>query len=71
LRMVVEDSGPGISDSAKRGVGLSNTEARLSLHYSNNQSIQYANLPDHGFRCEIVVPLTCAAHGIGEAKHPS
>lgn len=61
LRLVVEDSGPGISGSAKPGVGLSNTEARLNHHYSRRQSVRYTNLPEEGFRCEITVPFTAAA----------
>jgi signal transduction histidine kinase len=63
LRLVVEDSGPGIGGSAKPGVGLANTEARLNHHYARQQSIEYTNLPVEGFRCEISVPFSA-----GEAK---
>ena len=69
LRLTVEDSGPGISGSAKPGVGLSNTEARLNFYYSRQQSIEYMNLTPEGFRCEIAIPFSAAQEPVGVQEY--
>jgi len=68
LRLVIEDNGPGINAAARRGVGLSNIEARLHHHYPKKLSIQYFNLPVQGLRCEIVIPFTAEFEGAANAR---
>lgn len=59
LRMEVEDSGSGPSDSGlqslKTGIGLSNTRARLTHHYGANYRFEFHKRP-RAFAVLIVVP---------------
>jgi len=69
LRLIVEDSGPGIGGSAKPGVGLANTEARLNHYYARQQSIEYTNLTPEGFRCQIVIPFAVATEPVAVPEY--
>src|SRR5690606_36019960 len=59
LRMEVQDSGSGPSDSGlqslKTGIGLSNTRARLTHHYGANYRFEFHKRP-RAFAVLIVVP---------------
>jgi two-component system LytT family sensor kinase len=71
LRMEVLDDGPGLSEdkspTARRGVGLSNTRARLQELYPNAHHFELCNQPPGGARALVEVPLhlistnTCSA----------
>ncbi|HEX8407441.1 MAG TPA: histidine kinase [Thermoanaerobaculia bacterium] len=56
LRLHVRDDGPGMSRNAKRGVGLSNTEARLRQLYGNEQRLELLTPPDGGLLVSIAIP---------------
>jgi len=58
----VLDSGPGLkSHSAKsfvKGIGLSNTEARLKQLYGNNHTLEISDVASGGLRVAIAIPLS-------------
>jgi two-component system, LytTR family, sensor kinase len=61
LRLEVRDDGPGMSRNAKRGVGLSNTEARLRQLYGNDQRFVLTTPNDGGVLVSIAIPFRAAA----------
>ncbi len=61
LRLEVRDDGPGLSNSAKRGVGLSNTEARLRQLYGAEQRLELTTPNDGGVLVSIAIPFRQAA----------
>jgi len=61
LRLEVRDDGPGMSRNAKRGVGLSNTEARLRQLYGNDQRFVLTTPSDGGVLVSIAIPYRAAA----------
>ncbi len=56
LRLRVRDDGPGLARSARRGVGLSNTEARLRQLYGNDQRLELTTPVDGGVLVSISIP---------------
>lgn len=60
LRLEVRDDGPGMKGSAKRGVGLSNTEARLKQLYGGEQRFELESPEDGGVRVRIAIPYRAA-----------
>lgn len=61
LRLQVRDDGPGLSRNHKRGVGLSNTEARLRQLYGNDQRMELMTPSDGGVLVSIAIPFRAAA----------
>lgn len=60
LRLEVRDDGPGIARNAKRGVGLSNTEARLRQLYGAEQKLELTSPNDGGVLVSIAIPFRAA-----------
>jgi two-component system LytT family sensor kinase len=60
LRLQVRDDGPGLSRNHKRGVGLSNTEARLRQLYGNDQRMELTAPDDGGVLVSIAIPYRIA-----------
>jgi two-component system, LytTR family, sensor kinase len=60
LRLQVRDDGPGLAKNAKRGVGLSNTEARLRQLYGNDQRLELTSPNDGGVLVSIAIPFRAA-----------
>ena len=60
LHLQIRDDGPGISRNAKRGVGLSNTEARLRQLYGSEQKLELTSPADGGLLVSIVMPFRYA-----------
>jgi signal transduction histidine kinase len=63
LRLTVEDNGPGLDpargttgEAPERGVGLTNTAARLQHLYGEEQRLELVNRPGGGLRLELEVP---------------
>jgi sensor histidine kinase YesM len=63
LRLEVKDNGPGIGAGAvslKRhntGIGLSNTQSRLSQLYGDDYRFELINDPQGGLRVRLDIPL--------------
>jgi two-component sensor histidine kinase len=64
LRITVEDNGPGIEgdpgSAVGRGVGLTNTAARLEALYGTEQSVDLRNIPGGGLRLVLELPWRTA-----------
>lgn len=60
LRLEVRDDGPGMSRNAKRGVGLSNTEARLRQLYGDEQRLELTTPQNGGVLVSIAIPYRAA-----------
>jgi LytS/YehU family sensor histidine kinase len=62
LILRVRDSGPGFpegdTDSPKKGFGLTNTRARLDLHYGPLHSLHLENSPEGGASVILELPVT-------------
>ena len=60
LRLVVADDGPGfpepVEDAFLRGIGLSNTRARLRRLYGRGQAFELANAESGGARVTATIP---------------
>jgi LytS/YehU family sensor histidine kinase len=61
LRLHVRDDGPGLSRNHKRGVGLSNTEARLRQLYGSEQRLELTTPQDGGVLVSIAIPYRAAS----------
>ena len=61
LRLHVRDDGPGLARNAKRGVGLSNTEARLRQLYGTAQRMELITPDNGGVLVSIAIPFRDAA----------
>jgi two-component system, LytTR family, sensor kinase len=57
LQMQVSDDGPGLDRTFKKGIGLTNTEARLQQLYGSRQRFELTNQPDGGLLVTITIPL--------------
>jgi LytS/YehU family sensor histidine kinase len=62
LRLQVQDDGPGLhlpprGNIASRGVGLTNTEARLKQLYGNAHKFELLNVPEGGLLVTLELPL--------------
>jgi two-component system LytT family sensor kinase len=57
LQMQVSDDGPGIDGEFKKGIGLTNTEARLKQLYGTAHEFQLTNLPAGGLRVSVAIPF--------------
>jgi len=60
LRLHVRDDGPGLPRNARRGVGLSNTEARLRQLYGADQKLELTSPNDGGVLVSIAIPFRAA-----------
>lgn len=57
LILSVTDDGPGVvTADESRGIGLSNTSARLRVLYGETQSLELDRLPGRGFRARVTIP---------------
>jgi len=56
LQMQVSDDGPGLDHAFKKGIGLTNTEARLKQLYGAAHKFKLENLPSGGLLVTIAVP---------------
>jgi two-component system, LytTR family, sensor kinase len=59
LNLSLENDGPEIYaplDASKKGVGLTNTTARLRLHYGENFTLQYTDHSQGGARVDVSLP---------------
>ncbi|HYM62844.1 MAG TPA: histidine kinase [Thermoanaerobaculia bacterium] len=64
LRLLIDDNGAGLTDGGappERGIGLSNTAARLRQLYGECQRLDLANRPEGGSRLTIELPWHRAA----------
>jgi signal transduction histidine kinase len=61
LRVWVEDSGAGMSETARAGTGLSNLRARLAAFYGPAARLEMLERTPHGLRAQIVF-TPVAAH---------
>ncbi|HEX2061876.1 MAG TPA: histidine kinase [Thermoanaerobaculia bacterium] len=61
LRLHVRDDGPGLPRNAKRGVGLTNTEARLRQLYGSEQRFELTTPENGGVLVSIAIPFRGAA----------
>lgn len=62
LRLEVDDNGPGFVESlGEKGIGLTNTEARLMELYGGTHRIEYGRSPIGGASVSIQIPLETAA----------
>lgn len=57
LQMQVSDDGPGIDGDFKKGIGLTNTEARLKQLYGTAHEFELTNLPAGGLRVSVEIPF--------------
>ena len=57
LQMQVSDNGPGIDGDFKKGIGLTNTEARLKQLYGTAHEFELTNLPAGGLRVSVAIPF--------------
>jgi two-component system LytT family sensor kinase len=57
LQMQVSDDGPGIDGACKKGIGLTNTEARLKQLYGAAHEFELTNLPAGGLRVSVAIPF--------------
>jgi signal transduction histidine kinase len=56
IRLIVADTGPGMSESAVRGTGLANLESRLRGFFGPSARLELHEARPHGLSAEIVVP---------------
>ena len=56
LQMQVSDDGPGLDDKFKKGIGLTNTEARLKQLYGTAHNFELQNRPTGGLLVTITIP---------------
>jgi len=62
LHLIVRDNGRGLPDAdsrhpERRGIGLSNTQARLHLLYGQNQHFSFGRAEPQGCRVDLRLPL--------------
>ena len=57
LQMVVIDDGPGMDRTFKKGIGLTNTEARLKQLYGPAHTFELRNQPTGGLMVTITIPF--------------
>ncbi|HEX7150889.1 MAG TPA: histidine kinase [Thermoanaerobaculia bacterium] len=60
LKLEVRDDGPGLARNAKRGIGLSNTEARLRQMYGTEQKLELTSPAAGGLLVSISIPFRMA-----------
>lgn len=64
VQLVVRDDGPGIGngdgETARPGIGLSNTRARLARLYGDDYELEVSNAPGGGLEARIAVPFRLA-----------
>ncbi|MEM8485446.1 MAG: histidine kinase [Bacteroidota bacterium] len=59
LVLDVQDDGPGIEkiETARKGVGLSNSIERMQRLYGDNQQVTLHNVPDGGLLVQLTIPV--------------
>ncbi len=60
LHLEVRDDGPGMPPGSKRGVGLSNTAARLEQLYGSDQKLELLPAEGGGVLVRIIIPFRLA-----------
>jgi two-component system, LytTR family, sensor kinase len=60
LHLQVQDDGPGLPPGSKRGVGLSNTEARLRQLYGSDQKLELLPAEGGGVLVNMIIPFRLA-----------
>ncbi len=65
LHLTVRDDGPGLGDTVRPGVGLSNTHARLGRLYGDDYELEVCNAVEGGLEARIVVPFRRASEPAG------
>jgi two-component system, LytTR family, sensor kinase len=71
LHLVVHNDGPVRSRSAGSpsfGLGLTNTMARLRLHYDNDFTFKYTDRPQGGAVVEMTIPYRRASNGAADHR---
>ncbi len=72
LRVRLRDSGPGLSavrpPGPRRGIGLSNTQARLDQLYGDNHTFELRNAQEGGLEVQITLPYVEATDGKSKAN---
>ena len=66
LRLEVQDNGPGLQTNKQeliKGIGLSNTEARLTQLYGSSFRFEIGNHPEGGVLVTIVLPFRTREEG--------
>ena len=61
VRIVVADTGAGLSDAAQPGTGLENLRARLRAYFGSAARLELHENTPRGLRAEITIPLGDAA----------
>jgi LytS/YehU family sensor histidine kinase len=56
LHVWVADTGPGMSEKAAPGTGLTNLRARLKAFYGDAAQLHLIEQSPHGLRAELVLP---------------
>jgi two-component system, LytTR family, sensor kinase len=72
LHLEIRDDGPGMERErgtrTRKGVGLTNIQARLEQLYGGAHRFEVENCPEGGLAVRISLPFRCAARGAGEEK---
>ncbi len=72
LVLAVRDHGPGLTipakDALQRGIGLSNTAARLSRLYGAHHRLEFCNAEEGGLRVTIEIPFRLAESAVLSAE---
>lgn len=63
LRLLLHDNGPGLSESAVEGVGLTNTRARLAQLYGEAHRFELHNDINGGLTASLTIPFRTASGG--------
>jgi signal transduction histidine kinase len=71
IRVVVADSGPGMSPSAVPGTGLSNLESRLRGFFGAAARLELHEARPHGLSAEIVFPARARSEESQPAAEPA
>src|SRR6202021_4029794 len=76
LHIMIRNDGPRCAPRSalpRFGVGLTNTPARLQIHYRDPHTFVYSDRPEGGVQIDISIPYSEtgeAAGGVGSIKRP-
>jgi len=57
LYISIDDNGPGIKDTSRKGIGWNNTIERLEKHFGDNQEFILENKKEGGLNVTLKIPL--------------